>query len=414
MSSRSRSQVAGAIALAGLLAAGCGGPTTGASPGATASASPASDLAGTPTEAPVTASPTGSWHPIADGPLSPRASATAAWTGREVLVFGGHDLPCPITHCYPNANDVLVDGAAYHPVTDTWRPIAPAPVPVLYAQTALVGEILYVRAASADAYSPESPPRWFAYEVAADRWREIRSGPENGQPVAAGGTLFAHRPVPHGSEPAFSSYDPETDSWADLPDDELGANLDRAGLGDGQRLYSIAYDWTSAEVKARIASFDLGTRAWERLPDPPIGALPTTVVGGHLVDPEGQYTAAYNPDTRQWSVGAGHPDEPTTGNDNALKSHLVGPGLVVASSNLVLDADTMRWWTLPPHEALGGDDVPFESVADVAAAWAGDRLFVWGGVRRWDQAEGEEPPVPVPATRLRDTGWVWVPSTAGG
>jgi hypothetical protein len=47
------------------------------------------------------------------GAPSPRTSHVAAWTGREMIVWGGHRNTAP---AYP-------DGALYDPVTDAWRPM---------------------------------------------------------------------------------------------------------------------------------------------------------------------------------------------------------------------------------------------------------------------------------------------------
>jgi len=52
------------------------------------------------------------WRMIAASPLTPRRNHAAAWTGAEMVVFGG---------------DGRRDGAAYDPRTDTWRRLPDAP-----------------------------------------------------------------------------------------------------------------------------------------------------------------------------------------------------------------------------------------------------------------------------------------------
>lgn len=47
---------------------------------------------------------------------SPRALATAVWTGARIVVFGGID---------PKRNKELADGAIYDPATDSWSAMAP-------------------------------------------------------------------------------------------------------------------------------------------------------------------------------------------------------------------------------------------------------------------------------------------------
>lgn len=57
-----------------------------------------------------------SWTPIAPAPLSGRGAHRAVWTGREMLVWGGFD------------SAVLGDGALYNPVDDAWVAMAPGPL----------------------------------------------------------------------------------------------------------------------------------------------------------------------------------------------------------------------------------------------------------------------------------------------
>ena len=53
----------------------------------------------------------GEWATMAPSPLVARFAPISLWTGDELIVWGGHDL----------AGDEYVDGAAYDPITDTWR-----------------------------------------------------------------------------------------------------------------------------------------------------------------------------------------------------------------------------------------------------------------------------------------------------
>jgi hypothetical protein len=54
------------------------------------------------------------WRSIAASPLAPRNGHIGVWAGEEMLIVGGRDER---------------DAAAYDPVADTWRPIASAPIP---------------------------------------------------------------------------------------------------------------------------------------------------------------------------------------------------------------------------------------------------------------------------------------------
>jgi hypothetical protein len=81
------------------------------------------------------------------------------------------------------------------------------------------------------------------------------------------------------------------------------------------------------------------------------------------------------------------PDPPEPGDD--FPSFAVGGAEYVSSfSSWVLHVSSGRWFELPPP--------PDSAHEGQAVTWAGDHLFVWGGVR-WD---GNEP------TILGD-GWLW-------
>jgi hypothetical protein len=59
------------------------------------------------------------WQPIADSPLAPRAFPASAWTGEELLVWGGADA---------RQERFFGDGAAYDPETGTWRTLPEPPI----------------------------------------------------------------------------------------------------------------------------------------------------------------------------------------------------------------------------------------------------------------------------------------------
>ncbi len=66
------------------------------------------------------------WRPLASqGALTARGGHSAVWTGREMIVFGGDRITTA------GKLELRGDGAAYDPVSDTWRPIsrddAPSP-----------------------------------------------------------------------------------------------------------------------------------------------------------------------------------------------------------------------------------------------------------------------------------------------
>ena len=61
---------------------------------------------------------TSTWHTLPASPLQMRSAASGTWTGRELVVAGGIDPN-------PSSPRTFRDGAAYNPLTRTWRKIAP-------------------------------------------------------------------------------------------------------------------------------------------------------------------------------------------------------------------------------------------------------------------------------------------------
>jgi hypothetical protein len=63
------------------------------------------------------------WRTLPPAPITPRRLAATVWAGDRLLVWGGiRQLPSGRL-AYPD------DGAAYHPGSNRWRPLAKAPVP---------------------------------------------------------------------------------------------------------------------------------------------------------------------------------------------------------------------------------------------------------------------------------------------
>jgi len=119
------------------------------------------------------ASPAGSrWTSIPDdGAPTPRAKHTAAWTGEEVLVWGGED--------WENwwSFTVVADGAAFNPETSAWRELTTErqPAPRELHTAVWVGDEMVVWGGiDAD----ESAFRnGGIYDPASDYWRDLRKDP---------------------------------------------------------------------------------------------------------------------------------------------------------------------------------------------------------------------------------------------
>lgn len=175
----------------------------------------------------------GTWRTLAAGPLSPRQEPSRVWTGRELVVWGGCDVS---TECSDSTGqERFRDGAVYVPLSDTWRTMAPSPLPE-GAVTAAVWagtEVFYYTAdvdtgvASAASYNP-----------ALDQWTLLTAPP------------FDPR---YNLELAWSSASDLVLAWGGWRPDPGESDYVDGGIG-----------FTSDG-----AAYDLSTKTWLRLPDAP-------------------------------------------------------------------------------------------------------------------------------------------------
>jgi hypothetical protein len=125
-----------------------------------------------------------SWRQLPPAPLTPRTGMAATWTGRELIIWGGYDhLSKP-----PGGLHVAGDGAAYDPVRQAWRRLPPAPLPAQADATAVwTGrEVLVLGgqlASPTDGHMVDTAGA--AYDPARNRWRRLAPSPRpRGSPLA--------------------------------------------------------------------------------------------------------------------------------------------------------------------------------------------------------------------------------------
>ena len=129
--------------------------------------------------APGTTAASGEWQPIAASPLSPRDAVASVWTGKEMLIVGGTTLgPCNDTgtaDCAgPARDDVVADGAAYDPSTDTWRTIAPAPSAFYGGHATWTGNSMVVLVPRVSGVQSAAT---LVYKPTSDAWRTLDPPP---------------------------------------------------------------------------------------------------------------------------------------------------------------------------------------------------------------------------------------------
>jgi hypothetical protein len=182
------------------------------------------------------------WRRIAAAPLSPRVDHAAIWTNDEMLVWGGS------RRIRGGRARLLLDGAAYDPEADSWRPLAPAPLRP--APVAVLGQGVE---AEVDAVWTGSTAIFWnghggaAYLPAGDRWRRLPPPPEplrywkptdtftwtGREAIAFGGT------APHDSGKfvqTAAAYDPATRRWRMLPPAPIAGRDRHAAIWTGRDL----------------------------------------------------------------------------------------------------------------------------------------------------------------------------------
>jgi hypothetical protein len=353
----------------------------------------------------------GHWTRIAASSLGPREAATAVWTGHEVLVLGGDRSPCPPSaDCVaPTDPPLRHQAAAYDPASDSWRLLAAPPVSLGFVQQpAVAGGIVYLLADAG-----EGTTRLFGYDPKTDRWADAAPPPGDvGGLVAVGDQVVAYQGSHENGVAPDTVYDPDKDTWIALPASPLGPASGRTMVAlDDHRLVLLDLElvpnpYAERPLLYRAAVLDLADRSWQRLPDSEVVGIGNLWLrsGGLLVNPAtesydggevGNWGRSYpaggilDPDTGRWSaLPATAPPQP----QHQHVGTVAGDGVVV-TGNSVLHVRDRSWAALPDLPAL-------HDVGSTATAWAGDRLFVWGGVR-FDEAH--------PAGQLRSAGWTWRP-----
>lgn len=164
---------------------------------------------------------------VPPAPVQGRMQHAAVWTGVEMLVWGGVGQPVE------GSPRELGDGAAYDPVTSTWRVLAPSPLSPRVGMAAVwAGDLWFVWGGSAP-YSSSSGVRGDGalYDPATDSWTILPEAPLDprtgaravwtGTEILLFGGVAGHSSEQHRGNGA--AYNPSAGTWrpiatAPLPD----------------------------------------------------------------------------------------------------------------------------------------------------------------------------------------------------
>lgn len=176
-----------------------------------------------------------SWRSIAPAPLAGRSRHAAAWTGTEMIVWGGTERRA--------GTGGLLDGAAYNPATDQWRPIAPAPAGSdrTYARSAVVDDLVVFAGGSGPTTNPGAS-KVLVYDTTGDTWTEYQSSLDVFAVTSLGSdVVLAGTPALGPYQMQFVRLDPRSGAERPLPSFPVQEQAEWVGLGssDGHLLAAV-------------------------------------------------------------------------------------------------------------------------------------------------------------------------------
>jgi hypothetical protein len=281
------------------------------------------------------------WRKLAASPLSGREAAVTVWTGTEMLIWGG-----------TTGQALLADGAAYNPAQDAWRPLAASP--------------LSPRTASAGVWTGREMLVWggsdtadgAAYDPAADRWRPLAAAPLTGRSSPVSAWTGQEMVIWSGSALADgAAYDPAADRWRTIAAAPLRGRFWPASAWTGRELLVWGGDSDRTLVADDGAAYDPAADRWRSLPRAPVAAraAPAAVWTGREM------------------VLWGGIGQPGAGENSPLDTIIERRTLLAPiADGAAYDPATNRWRVLEPVPLLGRG-FPI-------AAWDGQGMIVWGGL----------------------------------
>lgn len=312
------------------------------------------------------------WRDLPPGPLGERIEFASAWTGRELVVWGG------LGWTPEGAEVVLDDGAAYDPASGTWRSLPTAPGPGRAGAVAVwTGEEVLVLGGREGTTVLDDG---LAYDPELDRWRTLPAGPLDGRlPQAAtwaGDRVVVTLVRPEAGDPdgAVASFAPTSGAWTLISspgDFNRSALVTTADIG--VVLLTGLVDDMNTSVRPDVAVHRLAGDRWEAAAGAP-GVLPqafgAAAVGGGLVVVDHDRRSAIADSALAWrqveqspTDGSGCDPQVVAVEDVAIFWQCGGTAAIDASG---------RWVPLSRTTGVQPRDTAVVSTGDVLLVWGRD------------------------------------------
>lgn len=341
----------------------------------------------------------GSTGHISSAPVPARVRTHGVWSGSELLVWSGATAQAQDrdgTGEPEEASDLLDDGAAYDPATDSWRLLPAAPIPARVGAAAVwAGDRLVVWGGFG---APDGAlADGAAYVPGEDRWVRMSQAPLSGRgdatAVWTGQEVLivggADRPGQPGHVSGVrrdgAAYDPATDEWrtlAPIPDG-VWPLRDR-GIGPIRERFAATWTGETLFVWGRdVGLYDPADDGWRRVSAPParhwLGGRPQAVSTGTQVAVIGV-------------VAVGEPRTFGLASSSRVDSFASIPGLEVGDMNgyrqavaagdrvvvLLPESPAAVSWR-PGQTAWQSLPTALAERTEATVAWTGETLLVWGG-----------------------------------
>lgn len=380
----------------------CGGGecALGTSEGTDAGA-PAGE-AGTTT--PPTATALNRWRAMSKGPLTARDTAFTAWTGKEVMIWGG---------VHPGGHDDT--GALYDPKTDTWRSMPQH----LSARVGGVAVWTGTEIIVWGGFGTQDYADGARFDPVTSTWTDMATAPyalaetvgvwaeTTGEMLVWSGS---QQGAPGGSQHGLA-YNPKTNTWKAMPTPQLTGRRAASAVWLQDKMFVYGGDGGGSAAEQDYATYDPKTETWSTsmMPTNPRARafFPFTVVGdrafawggtshyndypgndfwsdGVVFDASGGRTQAIPSPTETVLPGAGRKSGGAFGADGklwvwggvggALDDPSDTTSRVARGNGAVFDPATNTWTAMTSAGAVPSPRSRFSLI------WTGTEAIVWGGV----------------------------------